>query len=355
MKQRISNLTAGLGAIGAQAGLFHSAENIRYFSGFTGEGLVLLHTAGAVLITDSRYTEQALNQSPGFEVLERSFDKFLPTLREQLTRFGAHTVAFEDTVVSVADWNELRDALPGTDLVSFAGLPERLRLTKDVDEVECLLEAGRITDDIIAYAWKITKPGMTELELVAELDYYMASHHKAKSAFAYIVAAGPNGSMPHAIPSDRAIATGDLVTIDFGAEHKGYKADMTRTFAVGQPSAQMAEVYAIVLEAQLRASAALKPGVSCRAIDSIARDYIRERGYGDRFGHGTGHGVGLMIHEAPRLNQLSDAILTEGMVVTVEPGIYLPGVGGVRIEDTYIITADGARNIFKANKNLVIL
>ncbi len=355
MKQRISNLTAELATIGAEAGLFHSAENIRYFSGFTGEGLVLLHQAGAVLITDSRYTEQALNQSPGFEVLERSFDKFLPTLREQLTRFGAHTVAFEDGVVSVADWNELKSALPDTALVSFAGLPERLRLIKDAEEVACLLEAGRITDDIIEHAWKITKPGMTELELVAELDYYMASRHKAKSAFAYIVAAGPNGSMPHAIPSHRAIATGDLVTIDFGAEYKGYKADMTRTFAVGQPSAQMAEVYAIVLEAQLRASAALKPGVACRAIDSIARDYIREHGYGDRFGHGTGHGVGLMIHEAPRLSQLSDAVLAEGMVVTVEPGIYLPGIGGVRIEDTYIITADGAQSIFKANKNLVIL
>ena len=302
MNQRIKKLTERLASIGAEAGLFHSAENIRYFSGFTGEGMVFLHANGAVLITDPRYTEQAASQCPGFEVLERSFNYFLTTLRELVQRFGVRTLAFEDGVVPVADWRALQEVLSGTALISFAELPEQLRTIKDQGEIDCLLQAGRITDDIIEHAWKITKPGMTELDLVAELDYYMAKQHKAKPAFAYIVAAGENGSMPHAIPSDRVIKHGDMITIDFGAEYKGYKADMTRTFAVGQPSELMADLYAIVLEAQLRSSAALKPGLSCKEADSLARDYIREKGYGDRFGHGTGHGVGLMIHENPRLN-----------------------------------------------------
>lgn len=355
MQERIDRLLAEAGRLGAQAALLHSPENIRYFSGFTGEGCVFLARGMRVVLTDFRYTEQAVAQAPGYEVRELAPDKSVSVLAELAAGAGAHAVAYEDDFLPVSQYNAVAAAMKGVALISLAGAGVKLRAVKDEAELALMKRAGEITDALFRYALTIAKPGVTELDIVAELEYQLAKKYQAKPAFPFIVAAGENGSMPHAIPSRRAIRAGDMVTLDFGAEYMGYKADMTRTFAVGKPSQKMAEIYAIVLAAHWKAADVLKPGAVCSAVDALARGHIRDAGYGENFGHGLGHGVGLQIHEQPGLNARCDTVLEAGMVVTDEPGIYLPGIGGVRIEDTCIITPTGWESLFTATKDLVIL
>lgn len=355
MLKRIERLLSELKNAGAEAALLHSPENIRYFSGFTGEGCVFIAPGTRAVLTDSRYTEQAQNQAPGFAVKEIGLDKFTDAIAALTRETGVKAVGYEDDWLPVLQYRKIAEALPGIETVPAAGIAVRIRMVKDAEEIRSLKRAGEITDGVFQYALSIAKPGMKEITLSAELKYYMAKQYLAQPAFEFIIASGENGSMPHAIPSERAIAKGDMVTLDFGAEYKGYRSDMTRTFAVGAPSARMAEIYGIVLAAHLRAAEYLKPGAECRAVDAVARDYIRECGYGANFGHGLGHGVGLQIHEQPNLNTRSEAILGPGMAVTNEPGIYLPGIGGVRIEDTCIITQSGFESIFVSDKNLIIL
>ncbi len=355
MQERIDRLLAEAGRLGAQAALLHSPENIRYFSGFTGEGCVFVAKGARVVLTDFRYTEQARAQSPGCEVREVAPEKAPAALAGLVSDAGTKSVACEDDFLPVTQYNAIAGALEGTALVSMAGAGVRLRTVKDASELKLMKRAGEITDELFQYALTIARPGVTELDLTAELEYRLAKQYGAKSAFPFIVAAGENGSMPHAIPSARAIRRGDMVTLDFGAEYMGYKADMTRTFAVGKPSEKMAEIYGIVLAAHRMAADALKPGTVCSAVDALARGHIRDAGYGENFGHGLGHGVGLQIHELPGLSARCDTVLEAGMVVTNEPGIYLPGIGGVRIEDTCIITPSGWESLFKAPKDLIIL
>lgn len=355
MANRIEKLTTALKPIGAAAMLLHSPENIRYFSGFTGEGCVFIASGVQAVLTDSRYTEQAMRQAPGFAVMELAMDKFTGTIAGLAGDNGIKTIGYEDDWLQVSQYNKLAGALSGIVLVPTGALCIKIRSVKDSSEIQCLKKACDITDQAFKYALTIAKPGISEIELSVELKYYIAKKFKSQPSFEFIVAAGENGSMPHAIPSDRLIKQGDMVTLDFGAEYCGYKADMTRTFSVGEPSAKMKEIYAIVQEAQIRASRALGPGVDCKVVDAVARDYIRDCGYGSNFGHGLGHGVGLMIHEQPVLNAKSEAVLAPGMAVTVEPGIYLPGIGGVRIEDTCIITETGWESLFVSDKNLIII
>jgi Xaa-Pro aminopeptidase len=255
----------------------------------------------------------------------------------------------------VAQHRAVAGALEGISTVPAGGVGARLRMVKDAGEIGFLKKAGEITDGAFRYALTVAGPGVTEIELVAEIRYHLAKRYMAQPAFEFIAASGANGSMPHAIPTERKIAAGDMVTLDFGAEYMGYKADMTRTFAVGQPSGKMREVYGIVKEAQKRGAEALGPGKACKDIDAVARGYIAEQGYGEYFGHGLGHGVGLQIHERPNLKPVSEDVLAPGMAVTMEPGIYIPGAGGVRIEDTCVITGNGWESLFTSNKDLIIL
>jgi Xaa-Pro aminopeptidase len=355
MQKRIDKLLASIELKGAKAMLLHSPENIRYFSGFTGEGCVFVSAGTRVVLTDSRYTEQAQNQAPDYTVMELASDKFAPTIAALASDSGLNALGFEDDWMPVIQHKLLSTVLTGVELIPAGGIGVKIRSIKDAVEIGYLKKACDITDHAFQYALTIAKPGISEIELSVELKYYMAKQFNVQPSFEFIVAAGETGSMPHAIPSSRIIKNGDMVTLDFGAEYLGYKADMTRTFAVGSPSDKMREIYEIVRKAQLMASEALKPGLECKAIDEIARGYIRDCGYGSNFGHGLGHGVGLQIHEQPVLNPKSNTVLEPGMAVTVEPGIYLPGMGGVRIEDTCIITENGWESLFVSDKNLIIL
>ena len=352
---RIDKLLHEISERGAEAALLHSPESIRYFTGFTGEGYAFVCGDTKIVVTDSRYTEAAANQAIGWKIEGRSFDKFLSVLIDQVRALGIKAITVEDDFLPVTDYREIHAAVPTVQLVSAAGVGVKIRSIKDADEIAKHKKAAQITDQVFQYALKVTKPGMSEIDLVTELTYYMSKEFKANKAFDYIVASGTNGSMPHAVPTTKLIEQGDMVTLDFGAEYDGYKADMTRTYAVGKPADKLVEIYHIVQEAQRLASEALKPGVSCKAIDAVARDYIAQKGYGSCFGHGLGHGVGLQIHEQPRLSLLSTAVLEPGMIVTVEPGIYLPGIGGVRIEDTCLITENGWESLFTSDKSLIIL
>ncbi len=355
MTKREEKLISGLRAAGAQAALLHSQENIRYFTGFTGEGCAFLADGASVLLTDSRYTEQARKQAPGSVVLEPANRNYAETVAKLAKDHGIEALGFEDEFLPVAQHDQFLKALLPARLIPMGELCVMIRAVKDAGEIELLREACRITDQAFQYFLSIVKPGVSEIEISAELKYYMAMKHKASPSFEFIVASGENGSMPHAITSERLIRAGDMITLDFGAEYAGYHADMTRTVAVGKPSDKMLEIYRIVQQAQAEAAEALAPGKRCREVDAVARDLIAQKGYGEYFGHGLGHGVGLQIHEQPVLSYRSETILEPGMAVTVEPGIYLPGVGGVRIEDTCIITDAGYESLFVSEKSLIIL
>lgn len=355
MDQRLNKLFEELKGDGTEAMLLSQSENIRYFSGYTGEGYAFVAPNSRVILTDSRYTEQAHKQAPGFDVAETRLDNTFDILAGIVRASSAKAVAFEDDGMPVAAYRKFSEALPGLKFVPAGGVGAKVRSIKDNEEFALYRKAGQMTDKALEYALSIAKPGMTEVGFSAEVKYFIAKTYNAQPAFEFIIASGENGSMPHATASERVFRKGDMVTLDFGIDYLGYKTDMTRTFALGEPSAKMKEIYAIVQEAQRRAGAAIKAGVLCRDVDAAARSYITECGYGANFGHGLGHGVGLQIHEQPTLNAKSTAVLTPGMAFTNEPGIYLSGVGGVRIEDTCILTETGWESIFASGKDLIIL
>ena len=257
--------------------------------------------------------------------------------------------------MTVAAFDDLKAKLPNVMWKPLSGVPERLREVKDESELALIAKACEITGDAFERLLPNIREGMTERELPLMLDFDMMSHGASKTSFSTIVAAGAHGSLPHAVPGEYKIRRGDMITMDFGALYGGYCADMTRTVAFGEPSAEMRRVYEVVLKAQQMSQDAVMAGKSCREIDAIARDYIDQCGYAGRFGHGLGHSVGIDIHENPRFNQLSTATLKENVVMTVEPGVYLPGVGGVRIENSVIVKKDGCVPLCKPTRELVIL
>ena len=338
------------------AALLHNASNIFYLSGYTGEGLLLVAPGINAVITDFRYVEAAQKQCPGFTVHAiRSGVSHVQVANELLTQAGLHQLAIEDNVITVRGMKEIEKAMPGMHFAPLDFKPEKLREVKDDDELSRIERACDITCQAFEYICGFIAPGRTEREVQLALDYKMLQLGAQGLAFDTIVASGENGSLPHAVPGEREIREGDLVTMDFGARFEGYDADMTRTVAVGQPSEQLRRIYEIVLNAQETAQAAIAPGVKCSEIDRIARDIITAEGYGECFGHSTGHGVGIDIHEEPRVSSRSDQVLTAGNIVTVEPGIYVPGLGGVRIENTCVVTETGVRALCGASKELRIL
>lgn len=238
---------------------------------------------------------------------------------------------------------------------SLAGVPEKMRAVKDEDEIACIRRACAISCEAFEDLLSFAKAGMTEKQVQLHLDYKMMELGSERLAFNTISASGVNGSLPHAVPSDRPIARGEMLTLDFGARYHGYDADMTRTVSFGEPSAEMRRIYDTVLRAHLECEKMLAPGVECKSVDAHARRVIDEAGYQGRFGHSLGHGVGIDIHENPRLSAASTDILCPGHIVTVEPGIYVPGLGGVRIEDTCVITETGYESLVPAPKELIIL
>jgi Xaa-Pro aminopeptidase len=319
--------------------------NIRYLTGFTGSaGLLVVRPDDAVLITDGRYQDQAPAQieaagvSARVEVSSTAQRTLAATAVGGATRLGleADHVSWSARDRYDADW------FPDADLVATSDLVEQLRLVKDRGEVARIRAACTIADEALAEMRPALEDGMTEREWGLGLDQAMRQRGASDTSFETIVASGPNGAMPHARPSGRRIEQGDLVVIDFGALVDGYCSDMTRTVMVGEPTDTQARMLEVVLAAQAAGVAAVAAGVPCRDIDAACRAVIAEAGWADAFTHGTGHGVGLDIHEAPRVGSTSSDTLAAGQVVTVEPGVYLEAHGGVRIEDTVVVTDDGA-------------
>ena len=356
MLHNTDKLSAKLSAF-ADAALILSEENRLYFTEFpASDGALLATPYGAVFYTDSRYTEAAAAKIGADYV--RDSENIYKELLERFEEYGIATVAVENDRITLADYEELKNKLPGIELNPTAALSrviEEIRLVKSQDELAKIRAAQRIAEDAFDHMLGFIRPGMTEKQVQLELDFYMLSHGADALSFETIAVAGKKSSLPHGVPGDNIIQPGDFLTLDFGAVKDGYHSDMTRTVAVGQPTEKQKAVYAIVLEAQLAGLAALKDGVTGFDADKAARDVIAQAGYGKCFGHGTGHGVGVEIHEAPRLSPKSKATLHTGNVVTVEPGIYLPGEFGVRIEDMAVITDDGCENLTHCPKELIIL
>jgi Xaa-Pro aminopeptidase len=334
--------------------LIESPYNRRYMSNFTGTaGIVLISMDRAQFITDFRYVEQAKKQCEGFEVIRYSAS-IVNEIADQVKNLGINKLGFEEEHITYASFKVYEKVIEA-ELVPVSGLIEKLRLIKTDSEIKILKEAADIADAAFKHILGFIRPGKTELEVANELEFFMRKAGAASSSFDTIVASGLRSALPHGVASNKVIEKGDLVTLDYGAYYKGYVSDITRTVAIGQPDAKLKEVYEIVYEAQARGMAGIKPGMTGKEADALTRDYIAEKGYGEYFGHSTGHGIGLEVHEGPALSLRSDLVLEPGMVVTCEPGIYIPGLGGVRIEDDTRITYDHNEALTHSSKEQFIL
>lgn len=356
MTERAKRLLDAMRLGESEGVLVYNPSNMFYLSGYTGEGLVLVTHKGCAIVTDFRYTEQAENQAPGWEVLMTGDGKGHEALANDLcVRYGIDTLYYEDDYVTVRTFENCRTHIQGVEWKSEGGAIAQLREVKDEGELALIAEACRITGEAFERILPEIKEGVTEKDLALMLDFDMMHHGAKCPSFSTIVAAGANGSLPHAVPGDYKLRCGDMITMDFGARFGNYCADMTRTVALGKPSDEMRKVYGIVLDAQKMAQDAVAAGKNCQAIDAIARDYIYSHGYEGRFGHGLGHSVGIDIHENPRFSPACTATLKAGQVMTVEPGIYLPGVGGVRIENSVVVREGGCEVLTKPDRELIIL
>lgn len=356
MSSRLDRLTASFEGAGIDLLLVAHPINLRYVTGFTGSnGIALIGREMRRFVTDFRYTEQAAAQVPDFD-RERGPRDLLDALRnswpEEVVRLG-----FDDAHVSVKMHARLRELLPDrVELVPAAGLIEGVRAVKEPGEIDSIRTAAQIADTVYRELAQEGLVGRTEREVAVALESRMRVLGADGPAFDSIVASGDNGALPHAVPRDAPIAPDTLVTLDLGAVVDGYSSDCTRTWATGPNLPQeLAEIYALTLRAQEEAVAAVRPGARGCDVDAVARDLIEAGGHGEHFGHPLGHGVGLDVHEDPRLSRLNDKLLEAGNVVTVEPGIYLPGVGGVRIEDLVVVTEAGCEVLTQTAKELAVV
>lgn len=352
MKARLAKLRCFLENQGLEAIVINKLENITYFSGFSGtDGILLITKFSAKLITDFRYIEQATKEASLFEIIEHH-QSILSKVSEEIKLEPITKVGFEGDSFTYNEFSILAQHL-STFKLKAVGL-DQLRLVKDDIEIEKIKKAVAISDAAFDYILTVIKPGVSELIVAAELEMSMRRLGSSKPAFDTIVASGVRGSLPHGLATDKMIVEGDLVTMDFGAVYQGYHSDITRTVCVGRPNDKQREIYNTVLDAQLLGVRTVEAGKSGKEIDAVARQFIIDAGYGSFFGHGLGHGVGLAIHELPRLSPSSTCDkLEENMVVTVEPGIYLPDFGGVRIEDTVVVTNTGCQVLTSSSKQLI--
>ena len=361
MNQRLDQLRAALEREQLDALLVTGEQNRYYLSGFSGSAGALLITAEhALLLSDFRYRDQAAAEAPGWEFRLIKLPE-MPAARltaNRIAELGTRRVGFEAGQMTVAEHRRLETMLdesaPDAELEATEGLVETLRAVKDAGELEILERAIAITDAAFAAVRPLMRPAMREREVAWELEKAMREAGADGLSFSIIVAAGPNGARPHARAGDGQLGTGRPVVMDFGARLGGYHADMTRTVILGAADEQFEQVYTTVRQAQQHAARHVRAGMPGREADALARDLIGQAGYGDSFGHGLGHGVGLAIHEAPSLSAASDKPLPAGAVCSIEPGIYLPGWGGVRIEDLVTLSETGARTLTRSSKDPVI-
>lgn len=356
-QKRISELREKMIKKDFDAVLLVGDANRNYLSGFTGdESFSVITSDRAFFITDSRFTEQAKQQvAKDYTVVEYSkngsFGDFLADLvnKNNITKLG-----FEEDVVSFSTYSLYKSKV-SCDFLPMEGMVEEIRIIKDQSELEIIRKAAEIADKAFDNIIRFIKPGMTEREIGLELEIYMKKLGATDLSFPSIVASGVRSSLPHGVATDKVVNNGEFLTLDYGCVYKGYCSDMTRTLVIGEPSDKMVEIYNVVLKAQQRALKAFKPGTLAIDVDKVARDYIKDKGYGNYFGHSLGHGVGRQIHEAPRVGYGNTKELQIGMVVTDEPGIYIPGFGGVRIEDLLVIKEDGIEILSKSPKDLICI
>lgn len=340
----------------ADALLITDPYNMRYISGFRGgEGILYLSRNQHVLITDSRYTEAAMNESDFTVAEENREHKRTDLLKECLERDGAQILGYEDCSMLCCEFDRFREKFPVRQWKPVGQAVNQLRQIKSPEELECLRKAESIGDAAFTAILDFLRPGISELEAAARLEYEMKLHGAHGFSFDTIMASGLHSSMPHAIPDEKKLEYGDFVTMDFGCIYRGYCSDMTRTVVLGKASEKQKEIYQTVLQAQEAALAKVRAGVRGCEVDKVARELITKAGYGSYFGHGLGHSVGLFIHEEPRLSPNDQTVLQPNMIETVEPGIYVPGFGGVRIEDMVIVTEDGCENLTHSPKHLIEL
>lgn len=361
--------------------LINNPSNLYYYTGFTGgEAMFLMPVNGDIMstyafelcgisndsrvitndwpdgyvITDSRYYEQVEKECEGLQLVKWESKGMAAMIQELLVEDKKIQIILEDDM-NLAQYMKLTEVCKNCAFALGSKWIQKPRMVKDAEELAKLEQAEYIGDAAFTHILDVLKPGVSEREIALELEFFMKKQGASKLSFDTIVASGANGSMPHAQVTDRVLQSGDFVTMDFGCVYQGYCSDMTRTVAIGTPTDEMKKVYQIVLDANLRAMEQIEAGKRCNEIDAVARDYIREQGYGEYFGHGLGHGVGLDIHEEPRFSPKCDVITQENMVITDEPGIYLPGQFGVRIEDLVVVKENGYQKLSQSEKKLIIL
>ena len=332
-----------------------SHQNRRYLTGFTGSaGTVVITPTQALLLVDFRYTQQATNQSKEFDVREIDRSRLYETIQEILDTESIQTVGFEQQHVTYEVYQLMSSKLTAT-LKPLSNIVENLRMIKTPEEIELIKKAAWISDEAFKYILTFIKPGVSEIDIANELEFHMRKNGATGAAFDIIIASGHRSALPHGVASDKIIEEGDMLTLDFGAYYQGYRSDMTRTIAVGEPPEKLMEIYQIVYDSLQIALSSMKAGITGKEADSFSRDFIKAKGYGQNYGHGSGHGIGLDIHENIFMSTVCEDILEENMVLTVEPGIYIPDFGGVRIEDDVIVTKNGVEVITYSPKELIIL
>ena len=351
----LSQIAAKLEEYGLDAMLVTSEPGEYYAVGFHGEGVVVVTRGACRYFTDSRYIESAQNRVTGAEITMTTTAVPHKALAvKAIEELKIKKLGFEEGYMTVSTFNEYTKDFP-CELVPAQKLIGGLRAAKDAEEIALMEQAQAITDRAFSEILPFIRPGRTEKEIAAKIQYDMLRFGAEKMSFDPIVVSGPNGSLPHGIPGERQVQAGEFVTMDFGCKYGGYCSDMTRTVAVGEPTEEMRRVYQTVLEAQKAGIAATRGGVPGKDIDAAARKVIEQAGYGEYFGHGYGHSLGIEIHENPNANSRNDKPLPVGAVVSAEPGIYLPGRFGVRIEDVTVLTDTGCIVLTKSPKELIVL
>lgn len=355
MLNRIGRVNEILRSIGADGMIVASSKNRRYLSGFTGHaGYVIICREYLGIITDFRYTEQASLQCKGYEVIN-SGGNIVQDIIDTVQKYGIKKLAFEDTYMNVSFYDQLRRKLDDAGMIPLKEVAGDIRIRKDEGELNCIKKAAEIADSAFAHILGYIKPGVTEKDIALEMEYFMKKNGASGNSFDFIITSGSRSSLPHGIATNKRINAGDLLTMDFGCVYDGYCSDITRTVVVGKADIEQKKIYDIVIKAQVEALSHIKAGALAKDVDKIARDIIIKAGYGDNFKHGLGHGVGLAIHEEPILSISGERVLEKNMVVTVEPGIYITGFGGVRIEDLVVVGEDGPIVLSKSPKELIEL
>lgn len=355
MKKRIAKLKKCFEGCGCDAILLSKFESYCYFSGFNGSyAHLLVMNDKSLLFTDFRYIEQALFQAPDSELIKVMND-YKENLLEEIKKYDIKKLGFEAQHVSYKNYKELKLILSEVELVPIFDSIDEIRIIKDKDELTKIEKAIDIADLAFEHILEYIRPNVSEMDIASELEFFMKKNGAKGPSFETIVASGYRASMPHGIASEKIIENGDSIVLDFGAIYEGYCSDMTRTVFLGTPKEDMLKIYNIVLNAQLRAIEEIKEGLTGIEVDLCARKLINDAGYERNFGHGLGHGLGLEVHEEPRLSPSGKRNLLKNMVVTIEPGIYLTGIGGVRIEDVVVIGDKRSKVLTKSTKEIIII